>query len=83
MPENAWRQTLTLLRTTLTPATFREVTWENAHRVYKLFCYLSTDLGDSDVSPLTSPLRSRKPAINGKATQVDGDPEMPAATIRL
>jgi predicted TIM-barrel fold metal-dependent hydrolase len=30
------RETLTLLRNTLTPAGFRKVTWENAHRVYKL-----------------------------------------------
>jgi uncharacterized protein len=30
------RETLTLLRNTLTPASFRKVTWENAHRVYKL-----------------------------------------------
>ena len=30
------RETLTLLRNTLTPASFRTVTWENAHRVYKL-----------------------------------------------
>jgi len=30
------RETLTVLRNTLTPASFRKVTWENAHRVYKL-----------------------------------------------
>jgi predicted TIM-barrel fold metal-dependent hydrolase len=30
------RETLTLLQNTLTPASFRRVTWENAHRVYKL-----------------------------------------------
>ena len=30
------RETLTLLRNTLGPAAFRTVTWENAHRVYKL-----------------------------------------------
>jgi predicted TIM-barrel fold metal-dependent hydrolase len=30
------RETLTLLRKTLTPAVFRKVTWENAHRIYKL-----------------------------------------------
>jgi hypothetical protein len=30
------RETLTLLRNTLTPAAFRTVTWENAHRIYKL-----------------------------------------------
>jgi predicted TIM-barrel fold metal-dependent hydrolase len=30
------RETLTLLRNTLTPGSFRKVTWENAHRVYKL-----------------------------------------------
>jgi predicted TIM-barrel fold metal-dependent hydrolase len=30
------RETLTLLRNTLTPAAFRTVTWENAHRTYKL-----------------------------------------------
>jgi len=30
------RETLTLLRTTLTPASFRKVTWENAHRLYRL-----------------------------------------------
>jgi predicted TIM-barrel fold metal-dependent hydrolase len=30
------RETLTLLRTTLAPASFRTVAWENAHRVYKL-----------------------------------------------
>ena len=30
------RQTLALLRNTLSPASFRKVTWENAHRVYRL-----------------------------------------------
>jgi predicted TIM-barrel fold metal-dependent hydrolase len=30
------RETLTLLRNTLGPASFRRATWENAHRVYKL-----------------------------------------------
>ena len=30
------RETLTLLRKALTPAAFRRVTWENAHRVYRL-----------------------------------------------
>jgi len=30
------RETLTVLRSTLTPASFRKVTWENAHRIYKL-----------------------------------------------
>jgi len=30
------RETLALLRHTLTPASFRTVTWENAHRVYRL-----------------------------------------------
>jgi predicted TIM-barrel fold metal-dependent hydrolase len=30
------RETLTLLRNTLTSASFRKATWENAHRVYKL-----------------------------------------------
>jgi len=30
------RETLTLLRNMLTPASFRRVTWENAHKVYKL-----------------------------------------------
>ena len=30
------RETLTVLRNTLTPAAFRKVTWETAHRVYKL-----------------------------------------------
>ena len=30
------RETLTLLRRTLTPASFRKVTWENAHTVYRL-----------------------------------------------
>jgi predicted TIM-barrel fold metal-dependent hydrolase len=30
------RETLTLLRTTLAPASFRTVAWENAHRIYKL-----------------------------------------------
>ncbi len=30
------RETLTLLRRTLTPDAFRTVTWENAHRIYKL-----------------------------------------------
>jgi predicted TIM-barrel fold metal-dependent hydrolase len=30
------RETLTLLHRTLTPAAFRTVTWENAHRIYKL-----------------------------------------------
>jgi len=30
------RETLTLLRNTLAPVSFRKVTWENAHRVYEL-----------------------------------------------
>ncbi|HEV2447315.1 MAG TPA: amidohydrolase family protein [Candidatus Sulfopaludibacter sp.] len=30
------RETLTLLRATLTPAAFRKVTWDNAHRIYGL-----------------------------------------------
>ena len=30
------RETLTLLRKTVQPAAFRKMTWENAHRVYKL-----------------------------------------------
>ena len=30
------RETLTLLRNTLTPASFRKATWENAHRIYRL-----------------------------------------------
>jgi uncharacterized protein len=30
------RETLTVLRKTLAPTSFRRVTWENAHRVYKL-----------------------------------------------
>ena len=30
------RETLALLRNTLSPASFRKVTWENAHRVYRL-----------------------------------------------
>jgi uncharacterized protein len=30
------RETLTLLRKTLTPASFRNATWENAHTIYKL-----------------------------------------------
>lgn len=30
------RETLTLLRNTLSPSAFRTVTWENAHKVYKL-----------------------------------------------
>ncbi len=30
------RETLTLLQKTATPAQFRKMTWENAHRVYKL-----------------------------------------------
>ena len=30
------RETLTLLRKTVSPASFRKLTWENAHRVYKL-----------------------------------------------
>ncbi len=30
------RETLTILRNILTPASFRKLTWENAHRVYKL-----------------------------------------------
>ena len=30
------RETLTLLKKTVTPAEFRRLTWENAHRVYKL-----------------------------------------------
>ena len=30
------RETLTLLRNALTPASFRRATWENAHRVYRL-----------------------------------------------
>ncbi len=30
------RETLSLLRNTITPASFRKVTWENAHRVYRL-----------------------------------------------
>jgi uncharacterized protein len=30
------RETLTLLRKTLSPAAFRTVTWENAHKVYRL-----------------------------------------------
>lgn len=30
------RQTLTLLQKTVTPQMFRKMTWENAHRVYKL-----------------------------------------------
>lgn len=30
------RATLTILKNTLTPASFRIVTWENAHRIYKL-----------------------------------------------
>ncbi len=30
------RETLTLLQKTVTPAEFRKMTWENAHRVYKL-----------------------------------------------
>jgi hypothetical protein len=30
------RETLTLLRGALTPAAFRRVTWDNAHRIYGL-----------------------------------------------
>jgi predicted TIM-barrel fold metal-dependent hydrolase len=30
------RETLTLLKKTVTPAEFRKMTWENAHRVYRL-----------------------------------------------
>ncbi|HEX3879520.1 MAG TPA: amidohydrolase family protein [Bryobacteraceae bacterium] len=30
------RETLTLLRNTVSPASFRKLTWENAHRIYKL-----------------------------------------------
>jgi predicted TIM-barrel fold metal-dependent hydrolase len=30
------RETLTLLRTTVSPAAFRKMSWENAHRVYRL-----------------------------------------------
>ena len=30
------RETLTLLKKTVTPAIFRKLTWDNAHRVYKL-----------------------------------------------
>jgi predicted TIM-barrel fold metal-dependent hydrolase len=30
------RETLTLLRSSLTPMAFRKVTWENAHRIYRL-----------------------------------------------
>lgn len=30
------RETLTLLRNTVSPASFRRLTWENAHRIYKL-----------------------------------------------
>jgi predicted TIM-barrel fold metal-dependent hydrolase len=30
------RETLTLLKRTLTPAAFRRITWENAHRIYRL-----------------------------------------------
>jgi predicted TIM-barrel fold metal-dependent hydrolase len=30
------RETLTLLQNTVQPAAFRKITWENAHRVYKL-----------------------------------------------
>ncbi len=30
------RETLTLLRNALTPAVFRKVTWENAHRIYRI-----------------------------------------------
>ncbi len=30
------RETLTLLRNNLTPAAFRKLTWENAHRIHKL-----------------------------------------------
>lgn len=30
------RETLTVLRKTVTPAAFRKVTWENAHRIYRL-----------------------------------------------
>jgi predicted TIM-barrel fold metal-dependent hydrolase len=30
------RETLALLQKTVTPAEFRKMTWENAHRVYKL-----------------------------------------------
>jgi hypothetical protein len=30
------RETLTLLKSALTPGAFRKATWENAHKVYKL-----------------------------------------------
>jgi hypothetical protein len=30
------RETLTLLKKTVTPQMFKKLTWDNAHRVYKL-----------------------------------------------